>query len=137
MINKSVLKLAEELTSEITAAYEESVTIPQAEKLAAKFLSAQMKIATELAIADLDARMKKAGAKRIRAAVYYNEATKDAKKPSDAFLQAIVDASEIVEGEQKSLDEAEVDRDLLENYFSIFREAHIYFRGIAKGRFDG
>jgi len=68
--------------------------------------------------------------------VYLDEAKKQDKKPSDVMLGALVDANDIVAGEQKRFDEAEADRDELERIYNVFREAHIHFRSIAKGRFD-
>jgi hypothetical protein len=80
--------------------------------------------------------MRKAGVKGVRAAIYLDAATKDPKKPSDVMLAAIVDTNDVVQGEQNELDKAEVKRDELERYYNIFRESHIYFRGISKGKFD-
>lgn len=124
------------LEAKIKAAYEGGTTLDQAEKLAAEFLHAQIVVGAELQSADLDARMKKSGVKAIRAAVYLDGATKGEKKPSDTLLEAVINSDKIVQGEQDSLDLAEVRRNTMENYMSIFREAHIFFRGIAKGRFE-
>lgn len=125
-----------ELAKDIQDAYEQGVTLEQAERLAAKFLGAQIEVAEKLKNMDLDARMRKAGTKAAKAAVYLDEATKTEKKPSDVFLQALVDSNELVLGEQKRLDEAEVSRDELQNYFNIFKDAHIYFRGIGRGKYE-
>ncbi len=133
---KSFQEFADELTKDIKRTYEEGVTIEEAEKLAGKFLHAQLEVAKVLAEADLDARMKKTGVKAIKAAIYLDEATKGDKKPSDVMLNALVDSNELVRGEQVSFDEAEVNSDSLQNHLNIFKEAHIYFRGIAKGRFE-
>lgn len=122
----------EELESDIKRAYEEGVTVDDAEKLAAKFLHAQMTLNQVLRDADLDARMRKTGVKAIRAAVYLAEVQKSDKKPSDTLLEQIVNTDVTVRGEQESLDSAEVDRSTLQNYYNIFHEAHIYFRTIAK-----
>lgn len=126
----------EELTADIKNAYESSPTIEEAEKLAAKFLHAQLLVSSELKMLDLDARMKKSGNKAIRAVVYLNEVKQADKKPSDTMLQMIVDDSQIARDAQDELDVAEVKRNEYENYLSVFKEAHIFFRGIAKGRFD-
>lgn len=126
----------EDLTNDIKRAYEDGVTLDQAEKLAAKFLNAQIEVTEALRGLDLDVRMKKTGLKAIKAAVYMNNATKSDKKPSDVLLQAMVDMDELVCENQKSFDEAEVNKQALENYYNIFREAHLYFRGISKGRFE-
>ena len=126
----------EELENKIKAAYEEGVTIEQAERLAAEFLYAQTQIVGSLQNADLDARMRKSGTKALKAAVYLDNATKGDKKPSDVLLGALVDSNELVQKEQQGLDDAEVTVSSLNHYYSIFKEAHIFFRGIAKGRFE-
>lgn len=133
MISKDQLKDLEDV---IVSSYESGVTLEEAEKLASRFLHAQIQVSSRLRELDLDARMKKSGAKAVRAAVYLSEATKGDKKPSDVMLQAHVDRDSLVQDAQNALDAAEVDRDELDRYFSIFREAHIHFRGIAKGRFE-
>lgn len=133
---KNITDFCTELEEDIKHSYESSVTMDEAEKLAAKFLYAQIKVANELSRTDLDAKMKKTGVKAIKAAIYMQEATKSDKKPSDVMLNAIIDMNHLVIGEQNHLDEVEIERNSLENYLSIFHEAHIYFRGVAKGRFE-
>jgi hypothetical protein len=129
-------EMVSELETLIIASYQEGTTVTEAEALATRFLEAQLKVSAELRKADLDSRMRKSGVKAIKAAVYLDEAKKGDKKPSDVMLGALVDANDIVAGEQKRFDEAEADRDELERIYNVFREAHIHFRSIAKGRFD-
>lgn len=129
-------ELIAELTQKIKGAYESGVTVGEAEKLASEFLHAQLLIADELKAADLNARMRKTGSKAVRAALYMQEATKGDKKPSDTFIENVINVNDLVQGEQERLDTAEVELDALQNTFNIFREAHIHFRGIAKGRFE-
>ncbi len=126
----------ETLTKEIKEAYEVGVSLEHAEKLAAKFLHAQLIVGEQLRTVDLDARMKKSGVKAIKAAVYLEAATKTEKKPSDVMLDAIVNTNELVMGEQKLLDTAEVNKAALENHLNVFRESHIFFRGVAKAKFE-
>lgn len=128
--------LIEELTAIIQATYEKGTTLDEAEKLAARFLHAQMMISEELRAASLDSRMKKSGVKAIRAAVYMKEATRGDKKPSDAFLQNLVETDETVGQIQDSFDTADVHREYLENYLSIFKDAHLYYRNLMRGRFE-
>lgn len=135
-MRESLLKYCAELETDIQNAYTASVTMEEAERLAAKFLSAQMQIAQELRLTDLDARMRRAGLKAIKATVYMEAATSAEKKPTEAMLASMVDSNKIVMGEQAAFDTAEVNRDLLQNYFNVCREAHVYFRGISKGRFE-
>ncbi len=134
MISKEQLKDLEDI---IVSSYESGVTLVDAEKLAARFLAAQIQVSQVLTTVDLDARMAKTGVKAVKAAVYLSEVQKSEKKPSDVLLGAIVDSSELVTSEQNRMDDSEAKRDELERYYNIFREAHIYYRGISKGRFDG
>ena len=131
-----ITKFCKELEHEIQAAYESQVTIPEAEKLAAKFLHAQMLLAEKLKRVDLDARMRKSGVKALRAAVYLEEVKKSDKKPSDVMLEAIINSSSMVQSQQDELDAAEVERDELRSFMDIFNNAHIFFRGISKGKFE-
>ena len=136
-MRKATQDLCKTLEASIQKAYDESPTVPEAERLAALFLKAQMVLAQELQVADLNARMRKSGLKAIKAAVYMEAATKVEKKPSDTLLNYQVDLSDLVTGEQRAFDEAETESDLIQNFLNIAREGHIYFRGIAKGNFGG
>lgn len=130
-------KFYSDLQKKIEATYTEGVTVDEAEKLAAEFLHAQMVVSSELRQLDLDARMRKSGVKAIRSAVYLAEIKKHDKKPSDVQLSAIVDSDDIVDREQQDYDTAEANKAELERLYDIFLNAHIYFRGIAKGSFNG
>lgn len=130
-------KLCKNLEAKIVNCYEQGVTLDEAEKLAAEFLVAQMKVSEELKTADLSSRMRKSGVKSIRAAIYLDVVQKSEKKPTEGQITAMLDSDKIVAGEQEAFDIAEVARDQLERYYSIFQNAHIYFRSISKGRFDG
>lgn len=133
------MKLTEQikaLENKIKAVYEEGVTLDEAEKLAAEFLYAQLIIAGELTKSDLDARMRKSGLKVIRANAYLEVVGAADKKPTEAQIAALIDGDSLVVTEQNGLDKAEVGRSDLERYYDIFGNAHIYFRGIAKGKFE-
>lgn len=132
----SAQKLYKELEAEIQASYEEGVTLEAAERLAGKFLYAQIQLSATLRGADLDARMRKSGLKAVRAAVYSDIVGRSEKKPTVDALEHMLNSNELVNGEQVELDKAEVERDELERLYDIFLNAHIYFRGVAKGRFD-
>lgn len=131
-------KLCKQLESKIVAAYEEGVTLEVAERLAGEFLFAQLQVSAQLKTASLDSRMRKSGVKAVRAAIYLESAKPgaDGKKPTEAALTALLDSNELVNGEQTAFDEAEVAAEELERYYNIFQNAHIYFRGIAKGKFE-
>jgi hypothetical protein len=130
---KSLLKLLED---KIKSAYEQGTTVEEAERLASEFLYAQIQVSDQLKSADLDSRMRKSGVKSIRSAIYLDIVQKAEKKPTEAQIEAVINTDKIVLDEQKSFDQAEVDRDALERYYNIFRDAHIHFRGVSRGKFD-
>lgn len=125
-----------ELAADVQRAYEEGTPIEEAERLAAKFLGAQMKVAEELAAVDLDSRMKKNGLKATKSAVYMAAATAGEKKPSEGFLENTVNLDSGVAQAQERFDTADARKEALTIYLGIFKDAHIYFRGIAKGRYE-
>lgn len=125
-----------QLEAKIQAAYTEGVTVDEAEKLAGEFLHAMLQVSEQLKAADLDSRMRKTGVKAVRAAIYMQEATKDSKKPTEAMLSALVDSHEVVQSEQNSYDLSEANHDELERMYNIFKEAHIFYRGISRGKFE-
>jgi hypothetical protein len=129
-------QLCDQLEAKIQNSYEEGVTLETAERLAAEFLYAQMQVSNQLKAADLNARMQKSGVKAIRAAIYLDIIQKNEKKPTEAQITATIDTDKIVAGEQQNLDLAEVEKAELERYYDIFVNGHIYFRGIAKGKFE-
>lgn len=133
---RSFKDFCESIEIKIIATYDEGVTLGEAEKLAGEFLHAQMVVSAELKKADLDSRMRKSGVKAVKAAIYTETCAKSEKKPTESALEHLINMNELVSSEQDELDKAEVDRDSLERYYNIFREAHIHFRGIAKGRMD-
>lgn len=129
-------QLCEKLQSKIISSYEQGVSLEDAERLAAEFLYAQMAVSAELKKADLDSRMRKSGVKALRAAVYTDICAKADKKPTETAIESMINMDSTVSSEQDEFDKAEVERDDLERYYNIFREAHVYFRGVAKGRLD-
>lgn len=130
-------ELAQSLEKKIQNSYLEGVTTEAAELLAGEFLYAQMAVSGELKKFDLDARMKKTTVKTVRATMYNGITAGVDKKPTEAAIESRINTDSIVTKSQDELDQAEVERDNLMRYYNIFREAHIHFRGIAKGKFDG
>lgn len=127
-------KRCQALEAKIMDSYTQGITIDDAEKLAGEFLHAMMQVSDEIKTNDLDARMRKSGVKAVRAAVYTSLATGVDKKPTEGSLEHSINLNELVQGEQKALDEAEAERDNLERYYNIFMNAHLHFRSIAKGK---
>lgn len=123
------------LEIKIQKSYEEGTSLEEAERLAAEFLVAQIRVSEALKAASLDSSMRKSGLKAIRAAVYLENATKSDKKPSDVLLSAMVDVHEVVQSEQDAHDKALAESESLKRYYDIFVNAHIFYRGVAKGSF--
>jgi hypothetical protein len=135
MKKETIQELCEELQVAVTEAYESGVTMERAEAMAARMLGAQLTIAAALATADLNARMRKNGVKAIKASVYMQEIARYDKKPSEGFLEQAVNAEKLVTDEADAYEKADATKEELQSYFGIFKDAHIYFRGIAKGSF--
>lgn len=129
-------QLFKELETQIQSSYTEGVTIDEAEKLAGKTLHAQILVSRELQKVSLDGRIRKSGVKAIRAAVYLDIVQKSDKKPTEAQISAMLDSDKIIVAEQEGLDQAEVTVDELERQYSILQNAHIFFRGVARGKFE-
>lgn len=127
----------QELETIIQNSYIEGVTLEEAEKLAANFLHAALQVSSELSKADLNARTRKSGVKAVRAAIYLDTVQNSEKKPTEAQIAALIDTNAIVAGEQSSLDSADVLKAELERLYDTFNNAHIYYRGVAKGSFGG
>lgn len=130
-------KLCQELESEIEQVYTNGITMEDAEKLAAKFLSAQLKVSAELKKVDLDSRMRRSGVKAVRGAAYLNILKTNEKKPTESAIDSMINTDSTVSAEQDAYDKAEVLKSELERYYDIFNNGHIYARGIAKGNFSG
>lgn len=121
------------MMDKIKDCYETGVTTDEAESLATEFLYAMDKLSQSLQASDLDTRMKKSGVKAIRAAVYTEIVSKSDKKPTVDAMEHMLNMDEVVNGAQMDFDIADSERQELERCHDMFREAHIHFRGIAKG----
>lgn len=130
-------KVIEGLEKEIQDSYENGVSPEEAERLAGKFLKAQITISSELTNDDRNMRMRKSGLKAVKAAAYLNEVKKSDKKPSDTYLDHVISSDDIVKEQQNQLDEAEISHAELIRLLQIFANAHIHYRSIAKGTFGG
>jgi hypothetical protein len=124
------------LEQKIITSFTDGVTLSEAEQLAGEFLGAQIQISEELKEESIRHRMLKADLKEIAARLFYDEATKGEKKPSDSLLQSIVDKDPgVKEATQKHLLSEERANELY-RLLNIFANAHLHFRSIAKGKFE-
>ncbi len=124
------------IEDKIVQSYEQGVTLEDAEKLGGEFLYAMMLVSNALKKSDLDSRMRKSGVKAIRAAIYLDIVQRSDKKPTEAQITAMLDTEKIISDEQTAYDLAEVEKNDLERYYSIFQNAHIFYRSVSKGRME-
>jgi hypothetical protein len=125
-----------QLEQKIIQSYQEGVTPLTGETLAAEFLAAQISVSEEIKRASIKARLSKSVVKEERGKLLYKEATTPEKKPSDTLLNALVDSNIDILACQMAYDKDEETANELERLYNIFREAHIFYRGVAKGKFD-
>ncbi len=125
------------LKKSIESAYQEGVTIPQAEKLASKTLLVRMQLADEIQCNDLDARMKRQGVKAVRGQEYTRIATASDKKPTETAIESQINTSELVIDAENEYAIADTAKDRLQLYSGILADAHIFFRYTARGTFEG
>ena len=126
-----------DLIEEILKAGDEGVTVQHAERVAAKALFVMNAISEDLARSDKDSRMRKQGVKAIRSAVRQEEIKKHDKKPTEGALEDVVNLDSLVQSEETGFNEAEIQTEKLTREFNISKEAHLYFRSVAKGTFNG
>ncbi len=131
------MKIYDELKSAIERAYEQGTTMLEAEKLAALTLTARLQLADEIEIAFIDFKMKKHGVKAVRGAIYIEILSNSEKKPTEAAIEAQVNLNGLVGGEEERYATAEADYHRLAAYLDVFKDAHLYFRNICKGTFEG
>lgn len=125
------------LKKDIQRAYAEGVTILAAEKLASKTLLARMALADAIQVLDLDARMKRQGVKAERGSLYSSIVAESEKKPTETAIESMINTSLTVVAAEQTYAEADTSKDRLHTYSDIFKDAHIFFRSVAKGTFEG
>lgn len=129
-------KAYESLIQSIIKSSEEGVTIPEAERLAGTSLAIMAELSVDLREADKDRRMRKRGVKAIKSAVRMEEIKKHDKKPTEGYLDDVVNLSTLVSGEEEAFDDSEINKEELERQYGIVKECHLFFRSISKGKFE-
>lgn len=129
-------KMYETIKAQIMLAYEEGVSIPEAEKLAALTLAARIEIAEEIKSTELDAKMRKQGVKALRGKEYLTIVAAEEKKPTEAMIAAKIDSSADVNAEEEQLALAEVNASHLKSMLDLYKDAHLFFRQVCRGTFE-
>ena len=128
-----------EFDSLIENAYKAHVTLPEAERLASKFLYFMNIIANELKNVGLDAAMRKNGLDDIHNALRIDLRSKykgGNGGTSEPTIEAMIETDQTYRDHRTSLNITKNEKDFLESKFKTAETSHIFFRGIAKGKYD-
>lgn len=123
----------ERLKEEIVKAYEEGISMEDAERNAARCLDVQIELNEKIKASALDARMKKNGYKTHRATEYLKIVQGSEKKPTESQIDAMLTVNTDVCRAQDDYEAADIEVEALKRYFDIFKDAHIFFRSVARG----
>lgn len=136
-----VTDLVSQVSTELRKAHKSQYDVQEAERTAALCLDAQEKLVYFLSEAELIAKERKMNIESVEGDRYlfykysYKIDGKEAKL-SDAVAQKLVDKDEDVLKAKREQIEAEANFSKWRNLFGILKDAHIFFRGIAKGKAD-
>lgn len=130
-----IKRFCDALEEKIKDSYINSVTMDQAESLAGELLIAMTTMSSALREADLDARMRKTGVKSLRATRYGEIIAASEKKPTEGALDHMLNQDTMLIEAQNEFDVAESDKNELDRYYNICREAHLHYRALAKANF--
>lgn len=132
----SVQYIIEQISTEFKIAHHSKYEPKKAELTAALCLEAQKQLSQFLSDSELLSKEKKAEVERIEAERYffYKENKKNAdEKITDTALNRMVAKDSEVLLAKKEQYAAEADFGKYKNLFGVLKDAHIFFRGLAKG----
>lgn len=132
----SVEFIIEQISTEFKAAHHSKYEQKKAELTAALCLEAQKQLAQFLSDAELLSKEKKAEVERVEAERYFyykgNKKNSDEKITDTALNRMVAKDSEVLSAKKEQY-AAEADFGKYKNLFGVLKDAHIFFRGLAKG----
>jgi len=128
--------LINKISKELKIAHSQKYDATQAELTAALVLDAQKELSEFLSDAELISKEKKAEVERVEAERYYFYKENSESKTSDVALTRLVSKDELVLTAKKEQYSAESDFSKYKNLFGMLKDAHVFFRGLAKGKND-
>lgn len=131
---EKVMKLIGAISVEVNSAHKEKYDQEEAEKTAALCLEAQIELAEFLSDSEFLAKESKAEVERKESEQYFYYKGKAVGKTSDAALKQEVARDKEVLAAKKTQFQAEADYNKWRNLFGFLKDAHHYFRGVAKGK---
>lgn len=131
----SVQFIIEMISTEFKAAHHSKYEPKKAELTASLCLEAQKQLAEFLSDSELLSKEKKSEVERIESEryFYYKENKKSDEKMTDVALNRLVAKDSEVVSAKKEQYQAEADFNKYKNLFGVLKDAHIFFRGLAKG----
>lgn len=131
----SVEFIIEQISVEFKAAHHSRYEPKQAELTAALCLEAQKQLAQFLSDSELLSKERKSEVERVEAERYffYKENKNSTEKVTDVALNRMVAKDPEVMIAKKEQYMAEADFGKYKNLFGVLKDAHIFFRGLAKG----
>jgi hypothetical protein len=127
-------ELVEKCFTELQAASQEKYDTEKAEKTAAMFLAAQMKLAFFIEDIESAARHSKAYIEKVEADKYFEikDAATEGKKITEAALvQSVAHNTDVVNA-KKANNEAEAELRKYNYLMASLKEGHIFFRGMGR-----
>lgn len=137
---KEIEELIEKCFIELNSAHKEKYEAEKAERTAAMFLAAQMKLSIIMADIELQARHSKNEIERVEADVYFK--TKEdniVKKLSEASLTQYMSRDPSVIAAKTNSAKSEANLKKYTFIMASLKEGHLFFRGLSKaknGMFD-
>jgi len=129
-----VERLISAISLEINDAHKQKYEMENADSTAALCLEAQRELAEFLSDAEFLAKEKKTEVERIESEQYFYYKGKAVGRTSDAALKQETAKDKEVLKAKKVQFRAEADYNKWRNLFGFLKDAHHYFRGVAKGK---
>ncbi len=124
------------ISQELNIAHSRKYDAVQAELTAALILETQKELSEFLADAELISKEKKAEVERIEAEQYFFYKNAPKEKITDVALGRMIAKDRLVLAAKKEQYQAESDYSKYKNLFGMLKEAHVFYRGLAKGKND-
>jgi hypothetical protein len=128
--------LIKQVSIELNIAHSKKYDAVQAELTAALILEAQKELSEFLADAELISKEKKAEVERVEAEQYFFYKGSQKEKTTDVALTRLVSKDRSVLEAKKQQYEAESDFSKYKNLFGMLKDAHVFFRSLARGKND-
>lgn len=133
MLNQ-VQELIEKCLLEASAASDDKYDTDKAERTAAMFLQAEMRLALFISDAELRAKHAKNEVERIEAEQYFEIKTASAGKTTEGFMDKSVAKADLVVQAKREQAEAEAEVRKWNYLLGVLKDGHIFFRNVGRNK---